>query len=138
MYVLVSFVIRARVPDNRIPACDSTQLQCIAKHNSELRFYSPPIGNIRGFLLTEMKSPLNCSQCLPTCHESVYDLDVDYSLDSLPLARNSYGSVDIFYRNEGAVKYERDVTFGWIDLLGACATGAERVEGAPFCKRAEA
>ncbi|VVC45398.1 Epithelial sodium channel [Cinara cedri] len=103
--------------DNRIPVCNSTQLLCIAKHNSELRFFSPPIGNIRGFLLTEMKSPLNCSQCLPTCHESVYDLDVDYSLDSLPLTRNSFGSVDIFYRNEGAVKYERDVTFGWIDLL---------------------
>ncbi|CAI6368169.1 unnamed protein product [Macrosiphum euphorbiae] len=103
--------------DNRIPICNSTQLLCIAQHNSELRFYSPPIGNIRGFLLTEMKSPLNCSQCLPTCHESVFDLDVDYSLDSLPLTRNSYGSVDIFYRNEGAVKYERDVTFGWIDLL---------------------
>ncbi|XP_015374464.1 PREDICTED: degenerin del-1-like [Diuraphis noxia] len=64
-----------------------------------------------------MKSPLNCSQCLPTCHESVFDLDMDYSLDSLPLTRRSYGSVDIFYRNEGAVKYERDVTFGWIDLL---------------------
>ncbi|XP_060841385.1 sodium channel protein Nach-like [Rhopalosiphum padi] len=103
--------------DNRIPICNSTQLLCIAQHNSELRFYSPPIGNTRGFQVTEMKSPLNCSQCLPTCHESVFDLDVDYSLDSLPLTRHSYGSVDIFYRNEGAVKYERDVTFGWIDLL---------------------
>jgi hypothetical protein len=104
--------------DNRIQICNSTQLLCIAQHNSELRFYSPPIGNTRGFLLTERKSPMNCSECLPTCHESVYDLDMDYSLDSQPLTRSSYGSVDIFYRNEGAVKYERDVTFGWIDLLG--------------------
>uniref|UniRef100_A0A2S2QJY1 Sodium channel protein Nach n=1 Tax=Sipha flava TaxID=143950 RepID=A0A2S2QJY1_9HEMI len=103
--------------DNRIQICNSTQLLCIAQHNSELRFYSPPIGNTRGFLLTERKSPMNCSECLPTCHESVYDLDMDYSLDSQPLTRSSYGSVDIFYRNEGAVKYERDVTFGWIDLL---------------------
>ncbi|XP_050436611.1 sodium channel protein Nach-like [Adelges cooleyi] len=103
--------------DNRVPVCNSTQLMCIARHNSELRFFSPPVGNIRGFMQVEMLSPLNCSQCLPTCHESVYDIDVDYSLDSHPLTRDSYGAVDIFYRNEGAVKYQRDVTFGWIDLL---------------------
>ncbi|XP_050536342.1 uncharacterized protein LOC126902781 [Daktulosphaira vitifoliae] len=103
--------------NNRIPICNSTQLLCIALHNSELRFYSPPIGNIRGFMQGEVLSPLNCSQCLPTCHESVYDVDVDSSYDSQQLSRESYGSVDIFYKNEGAVKYQRDVTFGWIDLL---------------------
>lgn len=84
----------------------------------ELVFFSPPSVEIRGFNDSDLKSLLNCSQCLPTCHESVYDTDTSFSHDTLPLAQESYGVLDIFYRNEGAVKYQRDVTFGWVDLLG--------------------
>ncbi|XP_026679152.1 uncharacterized protein LOC108252357 [Diaphorina citri] len=81
----------------------------------DLRFFSPPSSEIRGF--DENESSLNCSQCLPTCHESIYDIDTDFTYDTSPLAQESYGVIDVFYRNEGAVKYQRDVTFGWIDLL---------------------
>ncbi|KAI5713279.1 hypothetical protein M8J76_006923 [Diaphorina citri] len=101
--------------DNRVPICNSQQLECIAKYNRDLRFFSPPSSEIRGF--DENESSLNCSQCLPTCHESIYDIDTDFTYDTSPLAQESYGVIDVFYRNEGAVKYQRDVTFGWIDLL---------------------
>lgn len=65
-----------------------------------------------------MFSPLNCTDCLPTCHENMYDIDSDQVMDSMPMSQMSYGYMDIYYKNEGAVKYQRDVTFGWIDLLG--------------------
>nr|XP_018906638.1 PREDICTED: pickpocket protein 19-like [Bemisia tabaci] len=106
--------------DNRIPICGPEQLKCIAAHNKALRLFSPPFGNIRGFsqnISSGLSMPLNCSQCLPTCHESTYDVDTDFSRDTQPLAQKTDGYVDVFYKNEGAVKYQRDVTFGWSDLL---------------------
>lgn len=92
------------------------KLFCIK--TGELRFFSPPSVEIRGFNDSNLASLLNCSQCLPTCHETIYDIDTAFSEDTSPLGQQSYGTIDIFYRNEGAVKYQRDVTFGWIDLLG--------------------
>lgn len=91
-----------------------TRISCVG----ELVFFSPPSVNIRGFNDSDLTSLLNCSQCLPTCHETTYDTDAAFSEDTLPLAQESCGVLDIFYRNEGAVKYQRDVTFGWEDLLG--------------------
>lgn len=84
----------------------------------ELRFFSPPSDILRGFEGTEMFSPLNCTDCLPTCHENMYDVDSDLVSDSMPMSQSSFGYLDIYYKNEGAVKYQRDVTFGWVDLLG--------------------
>ncbi|XP_054266848.1 sodium channel protein Nach-like [Macrosteles quadrilineatus] len=104
--------------DNRIPICNATQLLCIANHGSNLKFYRPPNNtNMRGFAATETVSPLNCSRCLPTCHESYYDDDTDLTTDTQQRALENYGYLDLYYKYGGAVYYQRDVTFGWIDLL---------------------
>lgn len=88
---------------------------------ANLKFYRPPNNtNMRGFAATETVSPLNCSRCLPTCHESYYDDDTDLTTDTQQRALENYGYLDLYYKYGGAVYYQRDVTFGWIDLLGEC------------------
>ncbi|XP_039276827.1 sodium channel protein Nach-like isoform X2 [Nilaparvata lugens] len=103
--------------DNTIPVCNASRLRCVAEHSVELRFFSPPTETLRGFEEQEMFSPLNCSDCLPTCHENMYDVDNELIKDTMPMSQTSFGYLDIYYKNEGAVKYQRDVTFGWLDLL---------------------
>lgn len=84
-----------------------------------MRFFRPPHGTVtRGFDESELSTSLNCSSCLPTCHESYFDIDIDITTDSQPLSVQYYGYLDLYYKFGGAVKYQRDVTFGWIDLLG--------------------
>ncbi|XP_046674840.1 LOW QUALITY PROTEIN: sodium channel protein Nach-like [Homalodisca vitripennis] len=83
-----------------------------------VKFYHPPThAHLRGFTPSDLSTPLNCSKCLPTCHESYYDDDTDLTTDTQHKALETFGYLDLYYKHGGAVYYQRDVTFGWLDLL---------------------
>lgn len=103
--------------------------------SENLKFFRPPAESAhRGFTASEMHHPLECLHCLPACIESYYVDDEDITSDTQPRAQDSYGYLDLYYRSGGAVYYERDVTFGWQDLLGmytniffVCLTSTRRI-----------
>lgn len=91
--------------------------------SENLKFFRPPADSAhRGFTVSEMHHPLECLHCLPACIESYYVDDEDITTDTQRRAQDSYGYLDLYYRSGGAVYYERDVTFGWQDLLGMYCT----------------
>nr|CAD7430192.1 unnamed protein product [Timema monikensis] len=80
----------------------------------EIHSMSPPPGT-PGF--EAGMTSLNCSQCLPTCHETKYLVDVDMHEVKTPLRPGTGGYLDIYYKDLAAVKYRRDVAFGRMQLV---------------------
>jgi hypothetical protein len=80
----------------------------------DLRIFRPPNGT-RGF---EDLRAIDCSQCLPTCHNSRYAIHYSYADDTAPAARSFGGYLDVFYKDLGAVKYRQEVAFDFMDLIG--------------------
>lgn len=86
---------------------------------ADVKFYRPPPDqDLKGFDEFETIRALNCTRCLPTCHESYFDDDSDLTMDTQQRALETFGYLDLYYKYGGAVYYQRDVTFGWVDLLG--------------------
>lgn len=84
-----------------------------------MKFFRPPPDTAhRESTVPEMHHSLECSRCLPTCSETYYVEDEDITSDTHPKAQNSFGYLDMYYKPGGAMYYERDVTFGWQDLVG--------------------
>ncbi|CAH0770738.1 unnamed protein product [Bemisia tabaci] len=101
-----------------VPECGLMDLPCVVKHTRHLKFLTPP-RNVPGFDFTFLNESLDCSHCQTTCYETEHDLEVTFVPDSLPTAAMFYGYLDVAYGNLGATKYQRDITFTWIDLLVA-------------------
>lgn len=80
----------------------------------EIRVFRPPKG-ARGI---EHLTAIDCSSCLPTCHNSRYALDYSYADDSNPNARNCGGYLDVFYKDLTAIKYRQQLAFDLMDLVG--------------------
>lgn len=83
--------------------------------SENLRFTHPP--HRYGFLPSEIIEALNCS-CSPTCYDTEYDLIMSRTQTPRTHLRDNSSYIDIHYGNLGVVKYQRDITFGWTDLLG--------------------
>ncbi|KAL1465493.1 hypothetical protein WDU94_005060 [Cyamophila willieti] len=81
-----------------------------------LRLLRPPDGT-PGFDSLNIKHSLNCSRCAPTCYNTEYDLEVNYTPDPRPKVWHYSGHLDIFYGALGAKRYLRDITFTSSDLL---------------------
>ncbi|XP_039278283.1 sodium channel protein Nach isoform X2 [Nilaparvata lugens] len=101
------------VADDSFPICGTQHMLCVVKYSENLRFVHPP--HRMGFTENEIIESLNCS-CIPTCYDTEYDLEIGRSED-WHTAYQHYAYVDIHYGNLGVVKYQRDITFGWVDLL---------------------
>lgn len=83
----------------------------------ELRFYRPPSDASK--VSDEVKkTSLDCTHCLPTCNERTYDLVIDLTRDSTGRRHNYFAYIDVYYRTNGAVKYTRDMTYDYVQLLG--------------------
>ena len=80
----------------------------------ELRIFRPPKGT-PGF---EGLTALDCSNCLPTCHNSRYAIDYSLVDDSHPYAKESSGYLDVFYKELSAVKFHQELAFDLMDLVG--------------------
>jgi hypothetical protein len=80
----------------------------------QLRIFRPPKG-ARGF---ENVTAIDCANCLPTCHNSRYDLHYAYSDDGNSYAKDSGGYLDVFYKELSAVKYRQQLAFDIMDLVG--------------------
>lgn len=80
----------------------------------ELRIFKPPKGT-RGF---ENLTAIDCSKCLPTCHNNRYALDYSYADDSNLKAHNCGGYLDVFYKELSAIKYRQELAFDFMDLVG--------------------
>lgn len=65
---------------------------------------------------------LHCDACLASCHETLYSTDVLQVEDSNPTTDNASAYIDVFFSQLGVVKYERDLTFDSMQLLGKSAT----------------
>jgi hypothetical protein len=89
-------------------------IACLLFCAVELRIFRPPTGT-RGF---ENLTAIDCSNCLPTCHNSRYALDFSYDDDSNSYARNSGGYFDVFYKDLSAIKYRQQLAFDFMDLVG--------------------
>ncbi|PSN57566.1 hypothetical protein C0J52_00510 [Blattella germanica] len=57
-----------------VPECKFSQLRCIHEINDYIRVFNPPNGGhiLQGKYKTKV---INCTECLPTCHESKYNVD---------------------------------------------------------------
>jgi hypothetical protein len=80
----------------------------------ELRIFKPPNG-VPGF---ENLTAIDCAKCLPTCHNSRYELQYFYDEDSNSYAKGSGGYLDVFYKELGAIKYRQQLAFDIMDLVG--------------------
>ncbi|KAJ4439333.1 hypothetical protein ANN_07455 [Periplaneta americana] len=60
----------------------------------------------------------NCSNCLPTCHDSTYLMDYDTVPDSNSFTKDGSGHIDVFYKDLGAIKYRRERAFTFMQLIG--------------------
>ncbi|PSN55272.1 hypothetical protein C0J52_05822 [Blattella germanica] len=98
---------------DQTPECNLSELRCIANHSLDLRFFRPPDGT-RGF--SEWSS-LDCLHCLPTCHETVYNLESSLSQDNNPMLSTSRGYLDVYYKDLGVVKYHRSLMFDKMQLI---------------------
>jgi len=86
---------------------------------ANLRVFNPPPGyqNLNG----EQVSPvLNCSNCLPTCHDNTFLVDYDMVPDTDPTTKEGTGHIDVFYKEMGAIKYRRERAFTLMQLIGKC------------------
>ena len=61
---------------------------------------------------------MNCSECLPTCHNSRYAIDYSLVDDNDWFTKNSSGYLDVFYKDLTAVKYRQELAFDLMDLVG--------------------
>jgi hypothetical protein len=89
-------------------------LSCLLFFAVEIRIFRPPKGT-RGF---ENLTAIDCSSCLPTCHNSRYALDYSYAEDSNMYAKNCGGYLDVFYKDLTAIKYRQQLAFDFMDLVG--------------------
>jgi len=87
---------------------------CLLFCVDELRIFRPPKG-MRGF---EQLTTIDCSECLPTCHNRRYALDYSYADDSNRHAKNGGGYLNVFYKDLGAIKYRQELAFDFMDLVG--------------------
>ncbi|CAH1405219.1 unnamed protein product [Nezara viridula] len=97
--------------------CNATELLCIAAHKEELRFYRPPSASSE---VTEdiRNSSLDCTHCLPTCNERHYEVVVIDFYTNTGLKKHKYdGFVDIYYKDTGVVKYQREMSYNFIQLV---------------------
>ena len=83
-----------------------------------IRVFNPPNGGhiLQGKYKTKV---INCTECLPTCHESKYNVDYD------PIPNNDWRAqmggdihLDVFYKDLGAIKYRRERAFTLMNLVG--------------------
>lgn len=89
-------------------------IACLLFFAVELRIFRPPKGT-RGF---ENLTAIDCSKCLPTCHNSRYALDYSYADDGNSYAKNCGGYLDVFYKDLSAIKYRQEMAFDFMDLVG--------------------
>lgn len=89
-------------------------IACLFFFAVELRIFRPPQGT-RGF---ENLTAIDCSKCLPTCHNSRYALDYSYADDGNLYAKNCGGYLDVFYKDLSAIKYRQEMAFDFMDLVG--------------------
>jgi hypothetical protein len=61
---------------------------------------------------------MDCAYCLPTCHDSRYEVHYGYSDDGNPYAKRCGGYLDVFYKELSAIKYHQQVAFDIMDLVG--------------------
>lgn len=61
---------------------------------------------------------LDCSNCLPTCHDNTFLVDYDTVPDTDPTTKESTGHIDVFYNEMGAIKYRRERAFSLMQLIG--------------------
>lgn len=93
--------------------CNSIQLQCILDH---IIFLKPPSDEFNVSENAEKKH-IECKGCLPTCNERQYELTIDVTKDTTWRKRNYYAFIDVFYRTAGAIKYKREMTYDYVQLL---------------------
>ncbi|GLH01456.1 Pickpocket protein 28 [Gryllus bimaculatus] len=113
----------AGLPLPNVSECTFAQIACLSKHSADLRFYRPPerMRGVEGRLRERIWQRLvdrgiDCSHCLPTCHDSTYDLEADVTTDN-KLTSSNTTYLDIFYKDLYAVKYGRELSFGETELL---------------------
>lgn len=84
---------------------------------ANLRVYNPPPGyqNTHG---KPGSQTINCSACLPTCHDNTFNVDYDTIPDTDPTTKESTGHIDVYYNEMGAVKYRRERAFTLMQLIG--------------------
>lgn len=82
--------------------------------------YNPPPG-YQNMNAKPGSSILNCSACLPTCHDNTFNVDYDMIPDTDPTTKESTGHIDVYYNEMGAVKYRRERAFTLMQLIGKYA-----------------
>ncbi|PSN55275.1 hypothetical protein C0J52_05821 [Blattella germanica] len=98
-----------------VPECSLKELLCVVKHEQELRFFSPPENSMKN--PEEERTSLQCSYCLPTCRETTYQVQSSFDRDYHPSNANAKGYLDVYYKDLGAVKYQRQLAFDGMNLL---------------------
>ena len=82
-----------------------------------MRAFNPPNGI--HIYEPELESHLlNCSECLPTCHEVKFDINYDTIPDTNPYTKQGIAHLDVFYKDLGAIKYRREEAFSLMQLIG--------------------
>lgn len=81
--------------------------------------YNPPPG-YQNMNAKPGSQILNCSACLPTCHDT-FNADYDVIPDTDPITKESTGHIDVYYNEIGAVKYRRERAFTLMQLIGKYA-----------------
>jgi hypothetical protein len=76
--------------------------------------FIPPNGT-RG---SDGLTPIKCSKCLPTCHNSRYAIDYSLVDDSHWPTTESNVYLDVFYKELSAVKFRQELAFDLMDLVG--------------------
>nr|CAD7416066.1 unnamed protein product [Timema poppensis] len=102
-----------RFGEGQVRPCLLSEFFCIAANAANLRTSSPP-ANTPGF---RWEATLNCSECLPTCHETVYNMDTLTSKDPMGVNTPADCYLDIYYKDAGFVKYWTSISFGSQELL---------------------
>jgi hypothetical protein len=67
---------------------------------------------------SEERTPLQCSYCLPSCRETTYQVQSSFDRDYHPSNVGAKGYLDVYFKDLGAVKYQRQLAFDGMNLLG--------------------
>ncbi|KAK7862047.1 hypothetical protein R5R35_011472 [Gryllus longicercus] len=119
----VPYFFSAAFPD--VKTCNVSGVLCIGGEHVALRFFSPPGAPLKAAAAAAEDGPaLNCSQCLPSCSNSRYSVEVlswHQTVDETSVANPQFNAcdayIDVHFKDLSAVLYRRDVAFDDMQLL---------------------
>ncbi|BES91979.1 sodium channel activity [Nesidiocoris tenuis] len=109
-------------PDLPYPACDLSQLICIARLSNE--------GKIRN-----RGTPDSTCKCWPSCQQIRFEIKIRRNILTFFDGSKRFGMLDVYYSKRGAIKYQKKVSFTVEQLLasiggtGSLLMGASMISG---------